>query len=219
MKRETYYMLDIETTGVDKDADDVLEIGIVEIRRNAAGHYWLPTGREFHRKVYSPRQPETVFAKEHMAQLYAECNLLNPERDDIGSVGEHLRHWLGGEEEYLLEHRIPRFFMGWNASNFDLEFLFRVGALRPSYYNLEDGKEVLRGDAHYRVYEQTGAIEFLIDVTGLSRDTIMKLAEDMSPFNLVLPEGKQHDAIYDCYSQINMMNGLIALGRSGFKNI
>lgn len=246
-KRETYYMIDIETTGTDKDSDDVLEIAIVPIELR--GGYWQRAlsadyrralesqnllgaisfmvernsisklAENFHRKVFCSRQPETDFAKKHMTKLYAECNALNPERDDLGSVSEHLRVWLHGKENYLNKDQEPKFFMGWNASNFDLEFLFRKGVMVSSYYVKEGDKEVLKGDAHYRVYEQTGAIEFLMDVTGLDRKALMSLAEAMIPeeVKLKLPEGKEHDALYDCYSQINMMNGLIALGRSGFK--
>lgn len=222
MKREIYHMIDIETTGTNKETDDILEIAIVKIQRDESSGFWgLCLGQDFHRKVFSSRQPENKFAKENMSKLYDECNKLNPERDDIGSVSEHLRVWLHGEENYGKAHQDPKYFMGWNASNFDLEFMFKKGVMSPTYYiYCEDKKkEVLYGDAHYRVYEQTGAIEFLIDVTGFSRNTIMKMAEDMIPpqYKLSLPEGKLHDALYDCYSQINMMNGLIALGKKGFK--
>jgi hypothetical protein len=108
--------------------------------------------------------------------------------------------------------------MGWNASNFDLEFMFDKGMLTRSHYREQNGKEVLCGDAHYRVYEQTGTIEFLMDVTGLGRKVLLDLALDMVPAPVRLPvEGISHNALDDCYYQINMMNGLIALGRSGFR--
>lgn len=223
MKREPYYMVDIETTGTDKDDDEILQIAVVPIQFEADGRgnkFWLPTYHEpFNRKVYSDRQPTSEFAKKHMTKLYAECNALNPERDDIGSVSEHLRIWLHGEENYTKHHQDPKFFMGWNASNFDLEFLFRKGALHPTYYLDLDGKgEKLYGDAHYRVYEQTGAIEFMLDITGLSRKVLMDLALEMCPDHVKIKNANlSHDAVDDCYYQINLMNGLLELGRRGWK--
>lgn len=218
--RETYYMIDIETTGTNIKEDSILEIAIVPIVRGVDGYWGLTDQAAFHRKIFYAGVPETVFAKQHMSKLYAECNALNPERDDIGSVSEHLRVWLHGQENYLKIHQEPKYFMGWNASSFDLEFCFARELMVPSYYAPnKEGKETLCGDAHYRVYEQTGAIEFLVDVTGFSRKTVLAMAEEMIPdhVRLKLPEGKLHDALYDCYSQINMMNGLIALGKKGLK--
>ena len=217
MNRELYHMIDIETTGVDKDNDDILEIAIVQIKRNGCGFWELTSKENFHRKIYSDKKPETEFAKKYMVALYDECNHLNPERDDVGSVSESLRVWLHGEENYNREYQEPKFFMGWNASNFDLEFCFKKGLLEPSRYELLIGKEELVGDAHYRVYEQTGAIEYICDVRGWGRKTIMSMCEDIldnnPPWKLTLPEGKLHNALYDCYSQINMMNALIHIGR------
>lgn len=215
--RETYYMVDIETTGTNKETDDILEIAMVPVQ--FLDGYWVPTGSTFHRKLFSDRQPETQFAKKHMAKLYEECNALNPNDHGIISTYTHIRAYLHQNAHTDVIHQECKYFMGWNASNFDLEFLFKKNLMRPSYYVEIDGKEVLKGDAHYRVYEQTGSIEFLVDVTGMDRKLLLSLAEAMIPADvkLTLPEGKQHDALYDCYSQINMMNGLIALGRSGFK--
>lgn len=217
MNRETYYMIDIETTGVDKETDDVLEIALVPIQ--FLDGYWHVMGEVFKRRVYSNRRPQNKFAVEHMTPLYDACNALNPIKDGIRHITEELKHYLHGEGSYVNEpHQTPKFFMGWNASNFDLEFLFRKGVLTPSYYNLEGDKEVLRGDVHYRVYEQTGAIEFMIDVTGLTRKSLMDLVIQMVPADVKLQnEGISHDGLDDCYYQINMMNGLIALARSGFK--
>jgi len=219
MKRENYVMVDIETTGTNKETDDILEIAMVEITRNDKG-FWVPTSRAFHRRVFSERQPENDFAKREMAALYAECNKLDPLLDGQDAVTSGVKEFLHGPGWELEAHFEPKFFIGWNASNFDLEFLFKKDVMTPSYYVMDEkkGKEVLKGDAHYRVYEQTGAIEYLSDVTGLDRWTLLKVAETCIPkeYELELPKGKKHDALVDCYSQINMMNGLIALGRKAF---
>lgn len=221
MKR--HYMIDIETTGTNKDTDDILEIGIVPIELDDEG-YWeimwkdnpkdLVSPREFeelHLTLYSPRQPENVFAKEHMAELYERCNKISP---------EYNYNWakLKIQEFLHKDEKGPKFFMGWNASNFDVEFLIQKEILEPSRYVEIDGKEVLQGDAHYRVYEQTGALNLVLNFTGFSKKTLFALMGESIPehIEVELPEGKEHDALYDCYKQINMMNGLIALARRGW---
>lgn len=214
MTREIYHMIDIETTGVDKKKDSILEIGVVQIQRNKKG-FWELTGKpDFHSLVYYPGKPKTDFAKKHMVDLYKKCN--DTKVPWKTSVTRALKLWLHGEEAKL-KHRKPKCFMGWNASNFDLEFLFAEGFLTPSSYAKIKGKEELVGDAHYRVYEQTGAIEYLCDKTGLSRKSIMSMCDDFISekphWYIPTPEGKLHDALYDCYSQINMMNALIHIGR------
>lgn len=211
-------MIDIETTGVDKESDDILEIGIVPIEFH--GGYWIVSDmyKTFQRVLHSKRVPETLFAKKHMVELYKKCNEQN-ERQNYEVTAMELQLYLHPELDELDKHAEPKLFMGWNASNFDLEFMFKKKLLTPSYYYNKNGEEVLGGDVHYRVYEQTGSLQLLCDITGLNRKVVQDLAEQMVPdtIRLNLPKGKQHDALYDCYSQINMMNGLIALGRSGLK--
>lgn len=217
MKLESLYMVDIETTGVRRGKKDkILQIGALEIMKSAAG-FWFPV-REFEEILHYPGQPETEFAKNHMAALYERCNKA-PVGFDEYFVGCEFRDWLHEKE---IRKEIPKTvkqFMGWNASNFDLEFLFDFEILERSHYvlNPETGKEELKGDAHYRVYEQTGAIELLKDVTGFSRELVLKMAEEVNPVPVELPKGKEHDALYDCFKQVNMMNGLIALGRKGWR--
>lgn len=220
---KTHYMIDIETTGTNKETDDVLEIGIVPITLNNEG-YWEtglkgPSRRgdtykrnELHLTLYSCRQPDNLFAKEQMSELYKKCNEQHT---------SHNRKWAGNQiREFIHPNKeaYPRFFMGWNASNFDCEFLIQKGILEPSKYVEVDGKDTLQGDIHYRIYEQTGALNLMLNATGFSKDTIFALGMDLIPEHIKcdLPEGKQHDALYDCYWQINMMNGLIALAKKGW---
>lgn len=213
---EKHFMIDIETTGVNQETDDILEIGIVEVFRSNAG-YWLPTGREYHTYLYTERQPESSFAKEHQLELYARCNNANPQVNNLEVVGKGVRSFIHQEQGELEQYHkeTPRYFMGWNASNFDMPFMFKKGLLTPSYYEAgPDGEEVLKGDAHYRIFEQAGSLQLICDMTGLSRDTIKALASDLS-HGVKLPKGKAHDALYDCYNQIIMQNGLTAIGRMG----
>jgi DNA polymerase III epsilon subunit-like protein len=236
MKREKHYMIDIETTGVDREKDDILEIGIVEIamRGPMDNRYWHPTGRVFHTYVHTDRQPESEFAKKHQKELYEICRntakkshlaLAYEVRAFVHNVkAEPPRDYPYNPEEYTdtvedvndgLDN--PKFFIGWNASNFDMPFMFDKGLLVPSYYETVDGKDKLMGDAHYRIYEQTGSVQVLSDMTGLDRKTLEVLAHDLNPTNIELPDGKSHDAIYDCYKQIIMQNGLIKIGRMGIR--
>lgn len=209
---EKHYMIDIETTGVNQETDDILEIGLVEIvRRKAAGGFWWTTGRTFHRFLHTKKEPVSEFAKKHQKDLFKTCQELD-ESENYEKIAGELREFI--HEEY--EEVSPRYFMGWNASNFDMPFVFKRGLLTPSYYEPVNGKEVLKGDAHYRIYEQTGSVQVLSDITGLSRETVLKIAEELDPTQLNLPKGKAHDALYDCYKQIKMQNGLIELGRRGF---
>lgn len=220
MKRDTHYMIDIETTGT-TESDDILEIGMVEIVLHPdVGNYWLPTGRQYHTYIGTTRQPESQFAKQHQKELYAKCNSIIT---DIELIKREITEFVHPEvrpgnpdSDGLIR---PKFFMGWNASNFDIPFMFRDRLLTPSYYvvNPETNKEEMFGDVHYRIYEQTGSVQLLADMTGLDRKTIEVLAMDLNPTNIKLPEGKAHDALYDCYKQIIMQNGLIRIGRMGIR--
>jgi hypothetical protein len=205
---EKHFMIDIETTGVDQETDDILQVALVEIEYKYP--YWHLTGRSYQSLIHSKRQPESDFAKKHMADLYKACNEA-PEELNLNFVSEEIYRFIHLGDKTMS----PKFFMGWNASNFDMPFMFKRGLLTPSFYKRVDGKEVLMGDAHYRIYEQTGALNIIQNITGLKNDTIKKLAEDLNPTKIVLPKGKSHDALYDCYWQIIMMNGLIEIGRKG----
>lgn len=212
MKREKHYMIDIETTGVDQKTDDILEIGMVEIEMK--DKYWHSTGRHFRMVLHSKRQPESEFAKKHMKALYKICNE-TPESANLELAADLVRTFV--HDGMYGSHMEPKFFMGWNASNFDMPFMISKGLLTPSFYEKdpETGKEKLYGDAHYRIYEQTGSVQVLSDMTGLDRKTLEVLANDLNPTGIELPEGKSHDALYDCYKQIIMQNGLIKIGRMG----
>ena len=201
-------MIDIETTGVNREKDSILEVALVEIEM--VDKYWRPTWREFHMTLHYAGSPENEFAKKHMSELYKKCNETD-KRENYSSLRHDLQKYIHADGEI----NTPKFFMGWNASNFDLPFIFEKKILNPSHYDQVNGKEELRGDVHYRIYEQTGALNLLVNMTGLSRSLVQDLAEELNPVPLKLPKGKQHDALVDCYSQINMMNGLIEIGRRG----
>src|SRR5690606_39907279 len=93
-------------------------------------------------------------------------------------------------------------------------FLVAKGCLHPSKYETgPDGKDVRVGDFHYRIYELGGAVSLAQNVLGYSdRQALTEAAREAYP-ELELPEGKEHDAIYDCYRQLRMLNGLIRMTR------
>lgn len=220
--RENLFMVDIETTGVNRDSDKLLQVGMVEIEFDGA--YWIPVpSRTLDITLHYPGQPANEFAKKHMSALYKKCNETGTEFN-VELLGRLVRDFIHRDENDMRNPALdgtvtPKLFMGWNASNFDLPFLFDNKVLTPSYYEADPvtGKETLRGDAHYRIYEQTGSVQVICDATGLDRKTIETLAMDLNPTQLKLPEGKEHDALYDCYKQIIMQNGLIKISRMGIR--
>lgn len=218
--KENHFMVDIETTGVNKESDEILEVGVVEIEYKYP--FWIPTGRVYHRVLHYAGQPETPFAKQHMKELYKKCNETDPS-SNYELLSRELKLFIHNRvaprpPALSLSGEVPKLFMGWNASNFDIPFLFIKNILTPSYYETQpDGKEKLMGDVHYRIYEQTGSVQIISDMSGLDRKTLERLAPDINPVPVALPEGKSHDALYDCYSQINMQNGLIQIGRKAIQ--
>lgn len=213
---KTHYMIDIETTGVNKETDDILEIGIVPIELDDEGFWYICNKsnkeiKQLHLILFSNRRPENKFAKEHMVELYDRCNKL-PSECSYTWATKQVNNFIHRKNNF------PKFFMGWNASNFDIPFLFKKNILEPSRYEEVADKEILVGDVHYRIYEQTGALNLMLNSTGFSKKTVFSLGYDLIPEHLKieLPKGKKHDAIFDCYNQINMMNGLIALARKGW---
>lgn len=202
-------MVDIEATGIDWHKEDLLQLAVLEVDYDFKSGWWVP-GKYFQTLQFTNRQPTSEFAKEHLAALYQLCNHTQP------ILPETLRSQLlnffrscgtkGVEDTFL---------MGWNASNFDIPFLVHKGVLVPSsYVTGPDGKDRQEGDFHYRIYEIGGAIQFAIDVTGggIQREELLKLArEGGSQYRKEahVPQ-KDHDALFDCYDQLDLVNGLIS---------
>lgn len=202
---EKHIMLDIESTGIDPDKEDLLQIGALEVEFK--GGFWLP-GRSHEMTMHSGAQPTSSFAKEHMVDLYRRCNAIPPCSSEFARDALLL---------FIQDCGVTPpdvYFMGWNASNFDIPFLVHKGILRPSsYVPGPDGKDVRVGDFHYRVYEIGGSVSLAQNVLGFSDRTAL-LDAAKAAYPMALPEGKQHDALYDCYSQLQLLNGLITLCRA-----
>lgn len=203
------FMIDIESTGVDQENDDIIEIGIVKMIKSQCGFYVASQLGNYHRILHTNKKPVSKFAIEHMKDLYEKAN--NACQASASEVRDDIVSWLKlngatGAKDVM--------FCGWNSSTFDTPFMVKKGYLIPSGYDADDNQI---GDFHYRPYEISGAIELAGDVLGYSRKTVLSMAKDSSDsmdhrFRM-LPDGKSHDAIYDCYDQIKMLNGLIKITR------
>ncbi len=196
-----HFMLDIESTGVSLQRDKVLEIGILEV--DFIDCLWKP-GAEFRQLIHYPGQPESQFAKEHMAPLYARCN--EAPFLATGAVRSRLVGFFAGCG--VSGHGV--LLMGWNAANFDVPMLHAHGLLVPPGYSTVNGVDSQVGDHHYRIYEMCGAVQ-------LAQDVLQERWETLKPRVLAAggqePEGKAHDALYDCYQQVRILNGLIEVIR------
>lgn len=201
---EKHFMIDIETTGIDPAKEDLLQVGVLEMDYREG--YWWP-GLSLEIIQHSGRQPTTAFAKKHMAPLYAKCNdapYQSPERIREQILAFFRECGANPPEVYL---------MGWNASNFDVPFLMHHRVLVQSTYQQNaDGTETRVGDFHYRVYELGGAVSLAQNILGYGNDRegLLKVAKEAMT-ETHLPIGKEHDALYDCYSQTRLLNGLIRL--------
>ena len=202
---EKHFMIDIETTGIKPESEDLLQIGVLETTFD--GKFWAP-GRTLEIIQHTDRKPESAFAKEHMAALYETCNRAPAwDAENIRWMMLKFFRECGAEPPQV-------YLMGWNASNFDIPFLVHKGVLQPSYYEIgPDGKDIMRGDFHYRIYELGGAVSLISNkYPKEARNDLIKdaKARDVST---PLPAGKEHDAIYDCYSQLKILNGLLMMAR------
>ena len=207
-KMMKHLMIDIESTGIDPKVEDLLQVALLEI--DFVDGYWHP-GRSFNLFVHTDRKPTTEFALEHQQGLYDECS--RAMKRSMPEIREAVLEFFA-----LCGLTPPKdvFFAGWNASNFDVPFLVEKRVLRPPTYETVNGKDVMVGDFHYRVYELGGAVGLVQDVLQETleegRKKMTERALDAAP-GPELGNGIQHDALYDCYRQTRILNGLIALVR------
>lgn len=208
-------MLDIETTGVDFKKDDILQIAMVhmELRQDdeALPPKWVP-GNNFNFKLHTDKKPMSQFAKEHMVALYKQCNAIK--RMSARKVRERVLRGLNRIWPMSLG---PIQFSGWNAGIFDVTFLREKKYLLPSGYVTVNGKDKMVGDYHYRVYGIEGAFQMTMDAFGVTKDELNAKLEEMPRTfkHDIFDRAKEHDALYDCYDQIDVINKLIQLNRLG----
>lgn len=206
---EKHFMIDIEATGIDPEHEELLSVGILEADWD--GSQWI-AGRCKEWFMRYEGEPTSQFAKEHMVELFRKCNtapLLTVERLRW-EILEFLRRCgtTGCEDTY---------FMGWNCSNFDLPFLIAKKVLQASRYETVDGKDKMVGDFHYRIYEMGGAVSLAQNARGeKDRGKLLELARSLDCLPYPPKTGKKHDALYDCYAQLQLLNALIILAKRGY---
>jgi len=206
--REVHWQLDIETTDTDPKIDDILQIALVECRYRDG--FWQP-GRFFNKFLHTDKDPATQFAKDHMADLFKKCQKVPYEEPESvrGEILGFLRE-CGVRTPYV-------YIMGWNVSALDIPFMVEKGYLRPFYRQTIEGMDIATGDFHYRVYEQSGSISLAQCVLGIENRNDLVARAQVDYHEIALPtDGKDHDALYDCYRQLKVENGLIRLIRQKF---
>ncbi len=193
-------MLDIETTGVDPLKEEVLQIAVLEM--TFENGFWQK-GKSFNFFQHTDREPETKFAQDHMREIYTRCK--TEPFTDPQKVRESIIAFCEG-----CGVKSPGiYFCGWNAGIFDLPFLAHHKYLFPARY---EGDRLV-GDCHYRVYEISGALQFVANVRGTNEtNPLIKEALKNAP-KLV---GSRHDALFDCERQLAILNGLIEIARNSY---
>ena len=210
-------MLDIETTGVDFKKDDIIQIAGVDMQLRTVPDTGLKlwrSGGHFEMKLHTDKKPTSAFAKKHMKSLYKICHCV-PKRTSSKVRVELMRSLLNLWPWY----KEPIQFAGWNAGIFDVTFLREKKYLLPSGYRIVKGHEELTGDYHYRVYGIEGMFQGIMDAHGVTKEQLEgKLKEMPATIDFDLVAGKKgHDALYDCYDQIDVLNKLIQLTRLGIE--
>lgn len=215
------FMLDLETTGVDENKDDILEVGILEVQWPFKhGQYWVP-GHSFNFVFHNKRQPDNLFAKEQMAELYKLCNE-TPEENTIELCRIRMIDWLGS-----LGVKRPNGMkiMGMSIASLDIPFCLKHKLLEKQGYKPDPNdptKEVATGDFHYRMHEQQGGIELCMKAIGYMGDRSAFVDMIREVYTTAIPEEspaalagacKPHRALYDCYKQVDIENGLIHMLR------
>lgn len=210
--QSSMFMIDIETTGVDILEDETLEIGLLHLKKS--GKYWMP-GNHLRIVIPAPVNPVSKFAFEHLAGLYKDCNEAYSYEGPMepafvrGSI-------LGFIEGCGAKAGTKLKLCGWNASSFDIPILVREGYLRgPRIRIADDDEDVLVGDFNYNIYDICGATAMLSDATGDEVKDILKAAKIHGDMILsaagveYASKGRAHEAVYDCYRQTAILNGLI----------
>lgn len=199
-------MGDIECEDTIVGESDILQIAFLELVRNDGG-YWIP-GKHFNKLIHTGKKPKTQFAKEHLHELFEKCR--EAPQQTVEEVRQEILAYFrscGAGSPYV-------YLTGWNITMLDIPMLTHYGYLKPFYRQTINGVDVAHGDFHYRVDEIAGRISQMMDILNMrDRNELIELADHNCPFPIVLPEGTAHDALYDCYKQTRVMNGLIRLGK------
>ncbi len=184
-----HFMLDIETTGIDPLADTVLEIGILEVEFGTNGFH--NPGRAFQRTLHYSGTPQSEWVRTNHAVLLKRCRKVP--RIEAHKVREEILGFFRA-----CDVKGPAMLMGLNLNSLDIPFMRSHGYLT-------------KEDAHYRVYELKGSFNTAAEVLMIDSKELFRRAAQACPE--IEPQGKPHEALYDCYSQLKTLNGVLRLLR------
>lgn len=205
-----HFMIDIETTGLEPENDEIMQVAIVAVWRDYQTGFWNPGGDSssycpsssqfnFYQKIKQTTMPRDDFAKEHMTEMYDKCKALT--YDIHSTVRERILTFF---RHAGAEHPAP--LMGWNLGILDIPFL-------TAHKYLIKGDNIYQGDFHHRLYDVRSACKFQADLMGIEEKIMREVAYAAYP-ELEMPDGVgKHDALHDCYRQIRILNGLIRLAK------
>lgn len=208
---EKIFMTDIETTHTLPHLSNILEFGTLELTFD--GHFWIP-GKEFGFIEHTSLRPATAFAREHMTALYDRCNKA-PQVSRQARRKQILDFFQSCGKQGAKDVKL----CGYNAGYFDAQMLNYHKYLVPPHHVPDpenEDKEVMRGDHHYRITDLNGYVDCFKSVFNLdmSGDDVLGLVSPYDGADVKIPDWlKPHDAIYDCYRQAKMMNGIIGYYR------
>lgn len=201
---EYLFMVDIETTGT-KLEDNILQIAILQLEYTKQKYLRPKELFNFYQNI--DHGPPNNWAKEHQSELYEKCQKspkVEPEdvREDILKFFSKCYSWP------------PVKVIGKNVATFDMPRLVYHGYMKESHHVIDsEGNQSLKGDFHYRLNEISGLIYGLELSTGKPRNAIIDAALAIYPEIRLPEEVGLHDAVYDCYMQTRLYNGLLTLMR------
>ena len=187
-----HFMLDIETMGTDPIGDDVLEIAFIEL--NVVEGYFNP-GRVYTRKLFTAQKPKDEWIAINHKELLKQCHkvpMISAEKVRAEIL-----------DFFKLSGEIGRAkLVGLNLMSLDIPFMLAKGFLK-------------KDDFHYRIFEMRGTINTACMALDMDEKQLYSAAEGVYP-EIQLPEGKKHEALYDCYKQLKVLNGIIRLLRRDY---
>lgn len=186
-----YFHVDIESTGTDIESDDILQIAFLQCVYEDS--YWK-TLKHFEFIEHSDKKPSDRFAVEHLSELYKLAN------EQVNWQRSVRRGQIIDFFESCGAQANERFLMGKNIASFDIPFLLHDEYLK-------------RGDFHYRLFDVNSALTLAESVTGIEKNILIDIALERAP-TPNLPSGKEHHALFDCYRQTRLLNGLIYILRT-----
>jgi oligoribonuclease (3'-5' exoribonuclease) len=193
-----YFMLDIESMGVDFESDDIIQIALLELTKDSNGYY--VAGRSFLRTLHTSQKPKNDWIAKTHKDLLPIC--LNTPRTTPTKVRTEILRFF---KECGVDG--PAMIMGLNATTFDVPYMVNKGYFQKPK---QDVNNKLVGDYHYRIYELKGAYNLAQDVLNIDDKELKTLSNFYNPFPDQDIPGKPHEALYDCYRQTQTLNGIIS---------